>query len=148
LTANGRRIPKRPFITITVIVRRTAMPAKHTVLIVDDSHFVARLMGRMLDGTSFTVVGHAKNGEEAIELFQQHRPEIVTMDIVMPTMGGIETITRLNALDENANILVVSAMGHEDIVQQAMKAGAKHYIFKPFQKEDFLKAMEYVKVGA
>jgi len=116
-----------------------------TVMVVDDSEFVARLMTRMLNGTGFRVVGHAKNGQDAVAQYRELRPDIVTMDIIMPKMGGIETITELLKFDPGANILVVSAMGHDTIVQQALKIGARHYILKPFQQEAFLAALEAVK---
>jgi len=115
------------------------------VMVVDDSEFVARLMYKMLDGTEFSVIGHAKNGQEALVKYQELKPEIVTMDIIMPNMNGIEAITELFKIDQNAKVLVVSAMGHDNVIQQAMDLGAKHYILKPFQKDDFLRAVQVVK---
>jgi two-component system chemotaxis response regulator CheY len=115
------------------------------VMVVDDSEFVARLMSKMLDGTEFSVIGHAKNGQEALSKYQELKPEIVTMDIIMPNMNGIEAITELFKIDQNAKVLVVSAMGHDNVIQQAMDLGAKHYILKPFQKDDFLRAVQVVK---
>lgn len=115
------------------------------VMVVDDSEFVARLMSKMLDGTEFSVIGHAKNGQEALVKYQELKPEIVTMDIIMPNMNGIEAITELFKIDQSAKVLVVSAMGHDNVIQQAMDLGAKHYILKPFQKDDFLRAVQVVK---
>jgi two-component system, chemotaxis family, chemotaxis protein CheY len=120
----------------------------YRVMVVDDSEFVVRLMSKMLQDTRFTVVCHAKNGKEAIGKFRELRPDITTMDIIMPQMGGIETITELLQIDTAARILVVSAMGHDAIVEQAMKIGATHYIIKPFRRDTFIQALDYVKVGA
>lgn len=117
---------------------------KCPVLVVDDSEFVARLMIKMLDETGYQVVGHAKNGQDALAKYKELNPEIVTMDIIMPSMGGIEAISELFKINRRAKVLVVSAMGHDNIVDQAIKIGAKHYILKPFQKEDFLKAVDLV----
>lgn len=118
---------------------------KCPVLVVDDSEFVARLMSRMLEGTEYTVVGHAKNGQEALLKFQELKPEIVTMDIIMPNMNGIEAITELFKIDQQVKVLVVSAMGHDNVIEQAITLGAKHYILKPFQKDDFLRAVQEVR---
>jgi len=115
------------------------------VMVVDDSEFVARLMSKMLAGTEYSVIGHAKNGQEALVKYQELKPEIVTMDIIMPNMNGIEAITELFKIDHKAKVLVVSAMGHDNVIQQAMDLGAKHYILKPFQKDDFLRAVQVVK---
>lgn len=121
---------------------------KCPVLVVDDSEFVARLMIKMLDDSGYQVVGHAKNGQDALAKYRELNPEIVTMDIIMPNMGGIEAISELFKINHRAKVLVVSAMGHANIVDQAMKIGAKHYILKPFQKDDFLKAVDIVRDAA
>jgi two-component system chemotaxis response regulator CheY len=118
------------------------------VLVVDDSEFVARLMIKMLEGSGYRVVGHAKNGQEALDKYRELNPSIVTMDIIMPNMGGIEAISELFKINRGARVLVVSAMGHDNIVEQAIKMGAKHYILKPFQKDDFLKAIDTVRNAA
>ena len=123
---------------------RTTGNAVASVMVVDDSVFVARLMTKMLDDANYQVVGHAKNGQEALEMYGRLKPDLVTMDIIMPAMGGIETIAELLKLNAQARILVVSAMGHDPIVQQAMKLGARHYIFKPFTKEAFIDAVSKV----
>lgn len=117
---------------------------KCPVLVVDDSEFVARLMIKMLDETGYKVVGHAKNGQDALIKYRELNPAIVTMDIIMPSMGGIEAISELFKINRRVKVLVVSAMGHDNVVDQALKMGAKHYILKPFQREDFLKAVDLV----
>jgi two-component system chemotaxis response regulator CheY len=119
-----------------------------SVLVVDDSVFVARLITKMLEESDYRVIGHAKNGLEAIDMYGRLKPDLITMDIVMPSMGGIETINELLAIDAQARILVVSAMGHENIVNQALQLGARHYILKPFKKEDFVSAVQLVLASA
>jgi two-component system, chemotaxis family, chemotaxis protein CheY len=118
------------------------------VMVVDDSEFVARLIAKMLQDTCFSVVVHAKDGKEAIEKYREHRPDITTMDIIMPQMGGIETISQLLTIDSNARILVISALGHDTIVEEAMKLGATHFLIKPFQRDVFINALNFVWDGS
>jgi two-component system, chemotaxis family, chemotaxis protein CheY len=115
---------------------------RNSILVADDSDFIARLMTKMLEGTPFRVAAHAKNGEEAIQKYIEIFPEIVTMDIVMPQMGGIEAIRELIKLNPRIKLIVVSAMGHEKIVEEAMRLGAKHYLVKPFLRNAFVSALE------
>jgi two-component system, chemotaxis family, chemotaxis protein CheY len=115
---------------------------KGSVLVADDSDFIARLMTKMLEGTGFRVVAHAKNGQEAIQKYIEVFPEIVTMDIVMPQMGGVEAIRELMGINPRLKLIVVSAMGHEQIVEQAMRLGAKNYLVKPFLRNAFISAIQ------
>jgi two-component system chemotaxis response regulator CheY len=122
----------------------TSVNRKGSILVVDDSEFIARLMTKMVDATSYRVVGHAKNGQEAIQKYIEIFPDIVTMDIVMPCMGGLETIQELVKVNPRIKLIVVSAMGHANVVQEAMKLGAKQYLIKPFLKNSFITALDMV----
>jgi two-component system, chemotaxis family, chemotaxis protein CheY len=115
---------------------------KNSILVADDSDFIARLITKMLEGTPFHVSAHAKNGEEAIQKYIEVFPEIVTMDIIMPQMGGLESIRELMKINPRLKLIVVSAMGHEQIVEQAMKLGARQYLVKPFLRNAFVSALE------
>ncbi|HKL13232.1 MAG TPA: response regulator [Halanaerobiales bacterium] len=104
------------------------------VLIVDDAAFM-RLNLKNILKDDYKIVGEAENGQEAVEMYQEHSPDIVTMDITMPVMDGIEAIKAILDIDPNANIIVCSAMGQQKIVIQAIELGAKDFIVKPFKKD-------------
>lgn len=114
------------------------------VLIVDDIAYVRRTLSKILTEAHYQVVGEAENGREAIELYQKLKPDFVTMDIVMPEVTGIEATRRITKHDKNAQIIMISAMGQESLVMEAINAGAKDYILKPFKKDDILKTLEHV----
>jgi two-component system chemotaxis response regulator CheY len=113
-----------------------------TVLIVDDVAFVRKTLADILNDAHYQVVGEATNGEEAVALYTKLRPDIVTMDIVMPTMSGIDATRKIIKLDKDACIVIISAMGQESLVMEAVNVGAKDYILKPFSGLDVLKTLE------
>ncbi len=113
------------------------------VLIVDDAMFMRNMIGdifegKNFDGQEFKVVAEAENGIEAVEKYQEHNPDIVTMDIVMPEMTGIEALKEIMKLDSKANIVMCSALGQDSLVMEALDSGAKDFIVKPFQPEKVL----------
>lgn len=105
------------------------------VLIVDDAAFMRLSLKMLLEKSGFDVVGEAENGFKAIQLYKQLKPDIVTMDLTMPEMGGIDAIKMIKAVDKNARIIVISSMGHEILVREAIMAGAISFIVKPFKEE-------------
>lgn len=110
------------------------MPYK--VLVVDDAAFMRNMIKDVFGGMEgFTVVGEASNGIEAIEKYKALRPDIVTMDIVMPLKSGIEAARDITAADRDARIIMCSALGQESLVMEAIDAGAKDFIVKPFKAE-------------
>ncbi|MBI2267161.1 MAG: response regulator [Armatimonadetes bacterium] len=115
------------------------------ILIVDDSRTIAMLLEKVLAGSSFVVAGHAKTGEEAIQLYRDLKPDLVTMDIVLPGINGIETIQQILAYDPQAKVVVVSSVGgtHQTVVQ-ALEAGARNIITKPFDAEKVLQVLQRV----
>src|SRR5688572_8027255 len=113
-----------------------------TVLIVDDVAFVRKTLAEILTRAHYQVVGEASDGAEAFALYQKLRPDLVTMDIVMPQMSGIEATRRILKLNKDANIVIISAMGQESLVMEAINAGARDYILKPFSADDVLKTVE------
>ena len=113
------------------------------VLIVDDAMFMRNMIGdifegKNFDGQEFKVVAEAENGIEAIEKFKEHDPDIVTMDIVMPEMTGIEALKEIMKIDNKANVVMCSALGQDSLVMEALDSGAKDFIVKPFQPEKVL----------
>jgi len=92
----------------------------------------------------YEVVGEAENGTTAVELYKELKPDIVTMDITMPEMDGIEGVRSIKQVDPDANIIMVSAMGQQSMVMEAIQAGAADFIVKPFQQDRILQAIERV----
>ncbi len=116
---------------------------KKGVLIVDDATFVRNKLKKIvakLDDVE--VVGEATNGEEALTLFIDLKPELVIMDLVMPNRDGIQAIEDIVGFDKKANIVVVSAMGQESSIAEAIEKGAKEYIKKPFKDDEVFAIIE------
>jgi len=116
----------------------------HTVLICDDAIFMRTMVGDILSQAGFEIVGEAETGVQAVEKYQQLRPEPVTIVIVMPDMGGIDAVREICKLDPNAKILMCSAMGQQALVVEAIQAGAKDFVVKPFQPSRVLEAVQRV----
>ena len=115
-----------------------------TVLVCDDAVFMRTMVSDILSQAGFTVVGEAENGKQAVEKYQQLKPDLVTMDIIMPEMGGIEAVKQITAFDPAARILMCSAMGQQALVQEALAAGARDFVVKPFQPSRVLEAVQRV----
>lgn len=114
------------------------------VLIVDDAAFMRSSLKHILKGSEFEVVGEAENGKEAIEQYKILLPDIVTMDITMPIMSGIDAVRKIKEFDNNANIIMISAMGQQDFVLESINAGAKNFIVKPFDKEKVIQVFNKI----
>ncbi len=112
------------------------------VLIVDDAAFMRMLLKDIVTKAGFEVVGEASNGKEAVEKYKELKPDVVTMDITMPEMNGIEAVKEIKKIDPNANIIMVSAMGQQAMVIEAIQAGAKDFIVKPFQPARVIEALK------
>ena len=115
-----------------------------TVLVCDDAVFMRTMVSDILSQAGFTVVGEAENGKQAVEKYQQLKPDLVTMDIIMPEMGGIEAVKKITQIDPGARILMCSAMGQQALVQEALQAGARDFVVKPFQPSRVLEAVQRV----
>jgi two-component system chemotaxis response regulator CheY len=115
-----------------------------TVLICDDAIFMRTMISDILQQSGFEIIGEAESGLEAIEKYKQLRPDLVTMDIVMPDMGGIDAVREITKIDANARILMCSAMGQQALVVEAIQAGAKDFVVKPFQPSRVLEAVQRV----
>ncbi len=114
------------------------------VLVCDDAIFMRTMIGAILAGAGYEVVGEAETGLQAIARFRELRPDLVTMDIVMPDMGGIDAVREIVKEDANAKILMCSAMGQQTLVVEAIQAGAKDFVVKPFQPSRVLEAVQRV----
>ncbi|SMB82249.1 two-component system, chemotaxis family, response regulator CheY [Desulfonispora thiosulfatigenes DSM 11270] len=112
------------------------------ILIVDDAAFMRMMIKDMLTKGGFEVVGEAENGVKAVELYQELKPDLVTMDITMPEKDGIEAVKEIKQIDPNAKVIMCSAMGQQMMVMEAIQAGAKDFIVKPFQQDRVVQAVE------
>lgn len=105
---------------------------KYRVLVCDDAEFMRTLLRDILEKSDFEVVGEAVNGKEAVDKYIELKPDIVTMDIVMPVKSGIDATKEIVAYDSKAKVVMCSALGQEILVMDAIEAGAKDFIVKPF----------------
>lgn len=117
-----------------------------TVLIVDDAVFMRMKLKDILEKNGYAVLGEAKNGLEAVEKYKTEKPDLVTMDITMPEMDGVEALKEIKAFDANAKVLMCSAMGQQSMVMEAIREGALDFIVKPFDSERVIKALDKVSV--
>ncbi|WPC39352.1 response regulator [Clostridium sp. JS66] len=111
------------------------------VLIVDDAMFMRVALKTMLEKNGYEVVGEAEDGADAISKYSILKPDIVTMDITMPKMDGVEALTEIKKKDPNCKIVMISALGQETWVKKAIIIGAKGFIVKPFKEEHVIKTL-------
>lgn len=112
-----------------------------SVLVVDDAAFMRMMIKDILSKNGYSVVGEAENGAVAIEKFRELKPDLVTMDITMPEMDGISAVKEIKKIEPTAKIIMCSAMGQQAMVIDAIQAGAKDFVVKPFQPERVLEAV-------
>ena len=115
---------------------------KYRVLICDDAEFMRTLLRDTLEKANFEVVGEAVDGKEAVEKYKELKPDIVTMDIVMPLKSGIDATKEIITYDPRARVVMCSALGQEILVMDAIEAGAKDFIVKPFKRERIISAIK------
>lgn len=120
------------------------------VLVVDDALFMRRMLSDILKKEGIEICGEAENGKDAIDKYQQLKPDLVTMDIVMPKVeeiDGIAAVKEIMKVDPQAKIIMVSAMGQHSLVVEAIQAGAKDFVTKPFQPSRVIEALKRVLGG-
>jgi len=111
------------------------------VLIADDSSVMRMMIRKVLTKEGYEVVAEAEDGTKAVELFKEHRPDLVTMDIVMPNQHGIEALKQIITLDPGANIIVISGLHQKSLVMEALDAGAKDFVIKPFDEQELIETL-------
>lgn len=114
------------------------------ILICDDAAFMRMMIKDILVKNGYEIAAEAENGLKAVEQYPDAKPDLVLMDITMPEVDGIEAVRRIKALDPNANVIMCSAMGQQAMVIEAIQAGAKDFIVKPFQADRVLEAVRKV----
>lgn len=113
----------------------------HRLLVVDDSLLIRRMIGEILSSDGWEIVAEAGDGREAVEQYQAHRPDAVTMDIVMPGTSGIQALEEIIRLDRDAKVVVVSALNQTKLISEAIRKGAQDFIAKPFLPEQLQQTM-------
>jgi two-component system, chemotaxis family, chemotaxis protein CheY len=115
------------------------------IMLVDDTKFMRMMLANILKPKGYEIVAEAEDGLDAIEKYKQFKPDLVTMDIVMPHMEGIEAVRNIiSSIDSNAKIIMVTAVGQDTKVKEAIEAGAKGYIVKPFQAPQVIEEVEKI----
>ena len=117
------------------------------ILVVDDSKFMRTLLCALLDEAGHQVVGEAENAKEAIELYKMLKPDLVTLDVIMPEVEGTDAAAAIEAMKQEnpeANVVMISAMGQESLMNEYLQAGAKDFIVKPFNLPDVAKVVATV----
>ena len=107
------------------------------ILVIDDSPFIFKMVKKALTGTEHEVLGHARNGKEGIEKIKELNPDLVTLDVTMPVMDGIETLKAISEEGLDVKILMLSAMGDQELLDKAKELGATDFISKPFKANIF-----------
>lgn len=115
-----------------------------TVLMVDDSRTSRKILRATLENGGYTIVGEASNGEEGYLKYKELKPDIVTMDITMPSMDGIESLTLIKKVDSAAKVVMITAAGQKEKMVEALKRGADEFITKPFEDEKVLEVINRV----
>jgi len=111
-----------------------------TIMIVDDSTFMRRMLREIVTRNGYDVVAEAQNGKIAVEQYKLNKPDIVTMDVTMTEMNGLEALQKILEFDPDANVVMVSSMSQEIIVRDAIVVGAKGFIVKPFEEKQIITA--------
>lgn len=114
------------------------------ILIVDDAAFMRMMIKDVLSKNGFEICGEAENGAKAIEKYKELNPDLVIMDITMPEVDGIQAVKEIRKINSSAKIIMCSAMGQQAMVIEAIQAGAKDFIVKPFQAERIIEAVKKV----
>ena len=120
------------------------------IMIVDDSKFTRKMLSDILTEKGHQIVGEAENAEEAVELYERLKPDLVTLDIIMPEVEGTDAISALKAMkrvNPKAKVIIVSAMGQQEVVEECIQAGAKDFIVKPIQSSNVAGVVESVLSG-
>jgi two-component system chemotaxis response regulator CheY len=117
---------------------------KHRILVVDDSFYMRTMLKNMLSDAGYIIVGEAGDGETAIKMASETNPDLVTLDLILPDNTGLDVLKALRKANANLNVIIVSAVGQEAIVNEAIQNGANAYIVKPFAEEKVLEIVSGV----
>ena len=116
----------------------------HRVLIADDAAYMREMLRDILSQGGYEIVAEASDGDEAVQAYREHRPDLVTLDIVMPRKSGLDALREMIAEDPGASVVICSALGQEALVKDMMNSGAKGYLVKPFKPDQVLEVVGMV----
>lgn len=116
----------------------------HSVLIVDDIPYVRKFLTEIFTAAKFQVVGQAADGAQAVEQYSKLRPDLVTLDIVLPGVTGIDALRQIRVINKDAKVIVITALNQEMLIMESINEGAKDYVLKPFTPLDILKSVEKI----
>lgn len=119
-----------------------AFSGEKTIMLVDDSIFILKLLRMVLEGAGYTIVGEAKDGDEALSLYKKIKPSLVIMDITMPHMNGVDAVSAIRQIDNKARIMVCSAVANSKLIRRALQEGVVEFLPKPFDKEQVIQSVE------
>jgi two-component system chemotaxis response regulator CheY len=117
-------------------------PRPARILVVDDASFMRRYLREILEGAGHRVVAEAVDGTEVLDLYESHRPDLVTLDVVMPRKSGIEVLRELRESHREAKVIICSSIAQEPSIIEALSLGARDYVLKPVSEEKLLEAVE------
>ena len=115
------------------------------VLIVDDSKTSRKILKNIFEENVYEVVGEAVNGQDGLDKYQELHPDLVTLDITMPVMDGIETLSRIKELDPNAKVVMITAAGQKNKMVEAVRLGAEDFVTKPYETSRIVEVLEKLK---
>ena len=119
-----------------------------TVLVADDAALVRKMLRDMLADTDFEVIGEATNGAEALARYVVLKPDLVLMDLMMPDMNGVDTVKQIVAADSQARIVIASVLEERDVVREALQAGARDFVVKPFSASKIRESLQRAWAGS
>ena len=114
------------------------------ILVVDDAAFIRMMVKNLLTARGYEVIGEAENGQVAVEKYKELKPDLVTMDITMPIMTGLEALKKIIEYDQSAKVVMLTAMGQQNMVLEAINLGAKSFVVKPFKDDVFISTINYI----
>lgn len=126
-------------VEISKVSAEVKQSLKGSILVVDDSALIRKMLRALLENNGYSVVGEAANGKEAVEMYKSLKPDVVTLDITMPVMDGVSALKEIIGIDADAKAVMITAAGQQDKVVEALKLGALQFIMKPFNEEDVLR---------
>lgn len=118
--------------------------SKGTIVIVDDSALIRRTLRDLVESAGYTVVAEGTNGEEGLEAYEEYKPDLITLDITMPVMDGVEALEKIMAADPEAKVIMITAAGQQQKVIKALRVGAAKFIMKPFNRDEVLNALQEI----
>ena len=118
--------------------------SKGTLVIVDDSALIRKTLRDLVEGAGYTVVAEGTNGAEGLEAYKEFHPDLITLDITMPVMDGVEALEKIMEADPAAKVIMITAAGQQQKVIKALRVGATKFIMKPFNRDEVLAALDEI----